>query len=178
MAPNSVELAARKDIDLTGTGQVLPEGVPRTILVVRRTDEIVRADRPAPGRGVPRASPRGGFVASSATGAIVSATVASSDPYLLSVGACYGLTDARRADRFTTRPTRHARFRTSGAAWSPAGEYQLRTLLFAICRRHEIRSQCGVVRLFPHRNGIVAKSPFGIDVRHNDRAMEGVPVFL
>jgi hypothetical protein len=49
--------------------------------------------------------------------------------------------------------------------------------LFAICRRHEIRSQCGVVRPFPHRNGILAKSPFGIDVRHNDRAMEGVPVF-
>jgi hypothetical protein len=49
--------------------------------------------------------------------------------------------------------------------------------LFAICRRHEIRSQCGMVRPFPHRNGIVAKSPFGIDVRHNDRAMEGVPVF-
>jgi hypothetical protein len=30
---------------------------------------------------------------------------------------------------------------------------------------------------FPHRNGIVAKSPFGIDVWHNNRAMEGVPVF-
>ena len=89
MAPNSVELAARKDIDLTGPGQVLPEEVPRTILVVRRTDEIVRADRPAPGRGVPRASPRGGFVASSATGAIVSATAASSDLSLLSVGGVF-----------------------------------------------------------------------------------------
>jgi hypothetical protein len=49
--------------------------------------------------------------------------------------------------------------------------------LFAICRRHEIRSQCGVVGPFPHRNGILATFPFGIDVRHDDRAMEGFPVF-
>jgi hypothetical protein len=94
-----------------------------------------------------------------------------------------------RRDRRPDRPARaegcRGRLRTAALLrvlglvrpWSPAGEYQLRTLLFAICRRHEIRSRCGVVRPFPHRNGIVAKSPFGIDVRHNDRAMEGVPVF-
>ena len=75
MAPKSpkqkraLELAARKDIDLTGLGPESPEEVQRTILVGRRTDEIVRADRPAPGPRVPRASPRGGVVASSATGA-------------------------------------------------------------------------------------------------------------
>jgi hypothetical protein len=131
----------------------------------------------------------------------VSATLASSDPSLLSGGGvfrtsfvivqprlCYGaavvgLTDARRVEwRIASlhgRParTRRAGFRTSGAAWSPAGEYQLRTLLFAICRRHEIRSQWGVVGLFPHRNGILPTFPFGIDVRHDDRAMEGFPVF-
>src|SRR5262249_21015463 len=83
MAPNSVELAARKDIDLTGPGQVLPEEVPRTILVGRRSDET---GPPGPGPRVSRASPRGGFVGSSATAAIVSATVASSDLSLLSVG--------------------------------------------------------------------------------------------
>src|SRR6516225_9222874 len=127
MAPNSVELAARKDIDLAGLGQVLPEEVPTTILVGRRTDEIVRPDRPAPGRG------------------------------------CRGRLRAAVC--------------TSGAAWSPAGEYQLRTLLFAICRRHEIRCQWGVVGAFPHRNGILATFPFGIDVRHDDRAMEGFPIF-
>ena len=59
MAPNSVELAARKDIDLTGPGQVLPEEVPRTILVGRRSDET---GPPGPGPRVSRASPRGGFV--------------------------------------------------------------------------------------------------------------------
>jgi hypothetical protein len=47
----ALKLAARKDIDLIGLGQVLPEQVPGTILVGRRTDEIVRADRPDPGRG-------------------------------------------------------------------------------------------------------------------------------
>jgi hypothetical protein len=47
----ALKLAARKDIDLIGLGQVLPEQVPGTILVGRRTDEIVRADRPGPGRG-------------------------------------------------------------------------------------------------------------------------------
>ena len=57
MAPNSVELAARKDIDLTGPGQVLPEEVPRTILVGRRSDET---GPPGPGPRVSRASPRGG----------------------------------------------------------------------------------------------------------------------
>src|SRR5262245_53474995 len=90
---------------------------------------------PGPGPRVPRASPRGGFVASSATGAIVSATVASSDPSLLSVGACYGLTDARRVEwRIASlhgrpAPTRRARFRTSGAAWSP--RYYLRSAVDA-----------------------------------------------
>jgi hypothetical protein len=49
--------------------------------------------------------------------------------------------------------------------------------LFAICRRHEIRCQWGVVGPFPHRNGILAAFPFGIDVRHDDRAMEGLPIF-
>jgi len=57
MAPKSpkqkraLELAARKDINLTGLGQESPEEVPRTILVGRRTDEIVRPDRPGAGRG-------------------------------------------------------------------------------------------------------------------------------
>ena len=41
----------RVNIDLMGLGQVLPQEVPRTILVRRRTDEIIRADRPAQGRG-------------------------------------------------------------------------------------------------------------------------------
>jgi hypothetical protein len=54
--------------------------------------------------------------------------------------------------------------------------YQFRTL-FVICRRLEIRSQSGVVGTFPHRNGILATFSFGIDVRHDDRAMEGFPVF-
>jgi hypothetical protein len=49
--------------------------------------------------------------------------------------------------------------------------------LFAICRRHEIRCQWGVVGPFPHRNGILAAFPFVIDVRHDDRAMEGLPIF-
>jgi hypothetical protein len=61
---------------------------------------------------MPRMSPRGVFVASSATGAIVSPTVASSE---------LGMRPARQLERF-------------GATWLPAGEYQLRTLLFAICR--------------------------------------------
>ena len=47
----ALKLAARKDIDLIGLGQVLPEQVRGTILVGRRTDEIVRADRLGPGRG-------------------------------------------------------------------------------------------------------------------------------
>ena len=88
MAPNSVELAARKDIDLTGPGQVLPEEVPRTILVGRRSDET-ETGPPGPGPRVSRASPRGGFVGSSATGAIVSATAASSDLSFLSVGGVF-----------------------------------------------------------------------------------------
>ena len=54
---NGRSLAAPKDIDLTGLGQVLPEEVPRTILVGRRTDEIVRPDRPGPGRERLRAAP-------------------------------------------------------------------------------------------------------------------------
>jgi hypothetical protein len=54
--------------------------------------------------------------------------------------------------------------------------YQFRTL-FVICRRLESRSQSGVVATFPHRNGILATFSFGIDVRHDDRAMEGFPVF-
>jgi hypothetical protein len=49
--------------------------------------------------------------------------------------------------------------------------------LFAICGRHEIRCQWGVVGPFPRRNGILAAFPFGIDVRHDDRAMEGLPIF-
>jgi hypothetical protein len=67
-------------------GQVL---LPVTILVGCRTDEIVPSGPPGPGPRVPRASPRGAFVASSATGAIVSARPA---------------------------PTRCARFRTRSAA--------------------------------------------------------------
>jgi len=47
----ALELAARNDIDLIGLGQVLPEQVPRTILVRASNDETVRADRPGPGRG-------------------------------------------------------------------------------------------------------------------------------
>ena len=46
-----LELTARQDIELTGLGQVLPEEVPRTFSVGRRTDEIARADHPGPGRG-------------------------------------------------------------------------------------------------------------------------------
>jgi hypothetical protein len=48
--------------------------------------------------------------------------------------------------------------------------------LFAICRRDEVCSDCGLVRPFPHRNGIMAESPVGIGVRHNDRTLEGIPV--
>src|SRR6516165_10225835 len=93
---------------------------------------------PGPGPRVPRAS-RGGFVASSATGAIVSATVALSDLSLLSVGGVFrtrllccldcatappvvGLTDTRRVEWWIASlhgrpaPTRRARFRTRGAA--------------------------------------------------------------
>ena len=148
--------------------QVLPEEVPRTILAGRRTDEIVRPDRPGPGRGCRgRRLRAAALLRVSASGAIVSATVASRRP--------------TRADPPRQVPHQGeacARVRKRfGATWSPAGEYQLPTLLFAICRRHEIRSQCGVVGPFPRRNGILAKSPFGIDVRHNDRAMERVPVF-
>jgi hypothetical protein len=159
---------------------------------------------------VPRAHPRGGFVASSATGAIVSATVASSGlcPSMARPGTSFvtvcldcatapplvGLTDARRvAWRIASlhgRPalTRRARFRTRGAACARVRNGLVRPgrqrvnisferYLFAICRRHEIRSQCGVVGPFPHRNGILPTFPFGIDVRHDDRAMEGFPVF-
>src|SRR5262245_11446921 len=180
MAPNSVELAARKDIDLTGPGQVLPEEVPRTILVVRRTDEIVRADRPAPGRecrgrlraaALLRVRPPGQSCRRPSPRAI--------PPSCPSVRVTAWLSQAGRMAAYRGRPApaRQARFLTSGAAWSPAVEYQLRTLLFAICRRHEIRSQWGVVGLFPHRNGILPTFPFGIDVRHVDRAMEGFPVF-
>jgi hypothetical protein len=113
-----------KDIDLAGLGEVLPEEVPRTILVGRRIDEIVTGP-PGPG----------------------------------AEGPARGLGDG------LVRPGRQ-RLNISFECY-----------LFGICRRHEIRSRCGVVRPFPHRNGIVAKSPFRIDVRHNDRAMEGVPVF-
>jgi hypothetical protein len=101
-----------------------------------------------------------------------------------------GLTDARRvrvADRFITWPTpasppRHVRVRSAlenGLVRSDRQRVNIsfERYLFAICGRHEIRCQWGVVGPFPHRNGIVAKSPFGIDVRRNDRAMEGVPVF-
>ena len=168
-------------IDLSGLGQGVTRGGSNNNLGKASNRRDRPTGPPGPGPRVPRASPRSGFVASSATGAIVSATVASSDPSLLSVGACYGLTDARRVEwrivHGRPAPTRRARFRTSGAAWSPAGEYQLRTLLFAICRRHEIRCQWGVVGPFPHRNGILAAFPFGIDVRHDDRAMEGFPIF-
>src|SRR5215831_2156789 len=110
MAPNSpkteraLELAARKDIDLIGLGQVLPEQVPRTILVGRW----------GPGRGCLgrlRAAP---LLRSSATGAIVSARPAPT-----------------RCARSRTRGAACARVRKRfGATWSPAGEYQLRTLLF------------------------------------------------
>jgi hypothetical protein len=48
--------------------------------------------------------------------------------------------------------------------------------LFPICRRDEICSDCGPVRPFPRRNRIMAESPVGIDVRHNDRTLEGIPV--
>ena len=51
------------------------------------------------------------------------------------------------------------------------------SIAVAICRRHEIRSESRVVRPFPHRNGILATFPFGIDIRHDDRATEGLPVF-
>jgi hypothetical protein len=40
-----------------------------------------------------------------------------------------------------------------------------------------VASLARVVRLFPHRNGILATFPFGIDIRPDDRATEGFPVF-
>jgi hypothetical protein len=109
MQKRALELAARKDIDLAGLGQLLPEEVPRAILVGRRTDESVRPDRPGPGRGC-----RGRLRAAAAT----------TPPVV-------GLTDARRVEwRIASLHGQPAApgFRTRGAAWSPAGEYQLRTL--------------------------------------------------
>ena len=100
MQKRALELAARKDIDLAGLGQLLPEEVPRAILVGRRTDESVRPDRPGPGRGC-----RGRLRAAAAT----------TPPVV-------GLTDARRVEwRIASlhgrpAPTRRARFRTRGAA--------------------------------------------------------------
>jgi hypothetical protein len=137
---------------------------------------------------VPRASPRGGFVTSSATGgnrvgdrALVSVVGGVFRTSLVIAASIVPqrprwsvLTDAKRVDSLHGRPapTRRARFRSRVRPGFSFERY-----LFAICRRHEIRSRCGVVGPFPHRNGIVAKSPFGIDVRHNDRAMEGLPIF-
>jgi len=101
---NGRSLAAPKDIDLTGLGQVLPEEVPRTILVGRRTDEIVRADRPARGRGCRGRLRAAALLRVRRPG---QPRAISSCPSV----ASSGLTDARRievADRFITRPTRAA----------------------------------------------------------------------
>ncbi len=54
----TLELAARKDIDLAGLGQVLPEEVPRAILVGRRTDESVDRTARARAEGSAGASAR------------------------------------------------------------------------------------------------------------------------
>jgi hypothetical protein len=162
MQKRALELAARKDIDLAGLGQLLPEEVPRAILVGRRTDESVRPDRPGPGRGC-----RGRLRAAAAT----------TPPVV-------GLTDARRVEwRIASlhgRPAANPPRQDSAPGVRPGRQrvnISFERYLFAICRRHEIRSQCGVVGPFPRRNGILATFPFGIDVRHDDRAMEGFPVF-
>ena len=101
----ALELAARKDIDLAGLGQVLPEEVPRAILVGRRTDVIVRPDRPGPGRGC-----RGRLRAAAAT----------TPPVV-------GLTDARRVEwRIASlhgrpAPTRRARIPHQGCGLVASG---------------------------------------------------------
>src|SRR5262249_57798315 len=82
-------------------GQVLPEEVPRTILVGRQTDEILRADRPASGRGCRGRLRAAALLRVRRPG---QPRAISSCPSV----ACSGLTDARRievADRFFTKPT-------------------------------------------------------------------------
>lgn len=82
--------------------------------------------------------------------------------------SCHRRIASYEADRRPTRRAGSDRQRTKSA---------LEGYLFAICGRNEIPSYCGLVRPFPHRNGIMAEPPFGIGIRHNDRAMEGLPVF-
>jgi hypothetical protein len=60
------------------------------------------------------------------------------------------------------------------------GHQQVKCQLPALSRSAvdaRLSSKSGLVGSFPRRNGILATFPFGINVRHDNRATEGLPVF-